>query len=96
MYYEEAVVREYGRKDGRNNKQLNLGVNSKYKKDDKVIIIKSDKIQTFKENLEPQTKQLKENPPINEKMIGQLMASMGRKPNSKQIKQIMSQMNRVK
>ena len=61
MYYEEAIVREYRRKDGRNNKQLNLGVNSKYKKDDEVIIIKSDKIQTFKENLEPQTKQLKEN-----------------------------------
>ena len=41
-------------------------------------------------------KYLEKNPPINEKMIGTLMASMGRKPNSKQIKQIMSQMNRVK
>ncbi len=41
-------------------------------------------------------KYLEKNPPINEKMIGALMASMGRKPNSKQIKQIMSQMNRVK
>jgi uncharacterized protein YneF (UPF0154 family) len=41
-------------------------------------------------------KYLEKNPPINEKMIGALMASMGRKPNSKQIKQIMSQMNRAK
>ena len=41
-------------------------------------------------------KYLEKNPPINEKMIGVLMASMGRKPNSKQVKQIMSQMNRVK
>ena len=41
-------------------------------------------------------KYLEKNPPINEKMIGALMASMGRKPKSKQVKQIMSQMNRVK
>ena len=41
-------------------------------------------------------KYLEKNPPNNEKMIGALMASMGRKPNSKQVKQIMSQMNRVK
>ncbi len=39
---------------------------------------------------------LKKNPPINEKMIENLMSSMGRKPNSKQIKQVMSQMNRMK
>ncbi len=39
---------------------------------------------------------LKKNPPINEKMIETLMSSMGRKPNSKQIKQVMSQMNRMK
>lgn len=38
----------------------------------------------------------KKNPPINEKMIETLMSSMGRKPNSKQIKQVMSQMNRMK
>lgn len=40
-------------------------------------------------------KYMKENPPINEKMIEVLMSSMGRKPNSKQIKQVMAQMNRV-
>lgn len=38
----------------------------------------------------------KKNPPINEKMIETLMSSMGRKPNSKQIKQVMQQMNRMK
>jgi len=58
MYYEEAVVKEYSRKDGRNNKQINLGVNSKFKKKDDVIIISSDKIETFKQNLEPKTKEL--------------------------------------
>ena len=41
-------------------------------------------------------KYLEKNPPINEKMIGQLMASMGRKPNSKQVKQVMQQMNRYR
>lgn len=38
----------------------------------------------------------KKNPPINEKMIETLMTSMGRKPNSKQVKQVMAQMNRMK
>ena len=42
------------------------------------------------------TKQLKENPPINEKMIEAMMSSMGRKPSQKQVKQVMAQMNRVK
>ena len=58
MYFEEAVVKEYPRKDGKPNKQLNLGVNSKYKKKDKVIILSSENIQTFKEKLEPKTKEL--------------------------------------
>ena len=44
---------------------------------------------------EKRLKYMKENPPINEKMIEVLMSSMGRKPNSKQIKQVMAQMNRV-
>ncbi len=38
----------------------------------------------------------KKNPPLNEKMIETLMSGMGRKPSSKQVKQIMAQMNRVK
>ena len=41
-------------------------------------------------------KYFKKNPPINEKMIETLMTSMVRKPNSKQVKQVMQQMNRVK
>ena len=39
---------------------------------------------------------LKKNPPINEQMITALMTSMGRKPNSKQVKQVMQQMNKYK
>ena len=41
-------------------------------------------------------KYLQKNPPINEQMITALMTSMGRKPNSKQVKQVMQQMNRYK
>ena len=37
----------------------------------------------------------KKNPPINEQMITALMTSMGRKPNSKQVKQVMAQMKRM-
>ncbi len=37
---------------------------------------------------------LKKNPPINEDMIKALMLQMGRKPNQKQINQIMKQMNK--
>ena len=40
-------------------------------------------------------KYMKENPPINEKMIEVLMSGMGRKPSQKQIKQMMAQMNRL-
>ena len=40
------------------------------------------------------TKQLKENPPINEEMIVALMSQMGRKPNKKQINQMMNNMKK--
>ena len=39
-------------------------------------------------------KYLKKNPPINEEMIKALMMQMGRKPNQKQINQIMKQMEK--
>ena len=39
-------------------------------------------------------KHLKENPPINEQMIRVMMAQMGRKPSEKQVRQMMSQMNK--
>lgn len=42
------------------------------------------------------TKQLEENPPINEKMIEAMMSSMGRKPSQKQVRQIMNQMNKYR
>lgn len=38
-------------------------------------------------------KELKENPPINEKMIRAMFMQMGRKPSEAQIKQIMRTMN---
>ena len=34
------------------------------------------------------TKQLEENPPVNENMIRAMMSSMGRKPSEKQVKQV--------
>ena len=37
-------------------------------------------------------KQLKENPPINEKMIRAMYSQMGRKPSESQIRQIMKSM----
>ena len=42
------------------------------------------------------TKQLEENPPINEKMIEAMMSSMGRKPSQKQVRQVMQQMNKFR
>ena len=42
------------------------------------------------------TRQLEENPPINEKMIEVMMSSMGRKPSQKQVRQVMQQMNKFR
>ena len=42
------------------------------------------------------TKQLKENPPINEEMIKTLMRGMGRNPSQKQVNQLMQQMSKYK
>jgi uncharacterized protein len=41
-------------------------------------------------------KQIKNNPPINEKMIRAMFLSMGRKPSEAQIKQVISSMNQFK
>ena len=38
-------------------------------------------------------KQLRENPPVNEKMIRSMFMSMGRKASEAQIKQVMRSMN---
>ena len=37
---------------------------------------------------------LKKNPPINEKMIREMMIQMGRTPSEKQVRQIMANMNK--
>ena len=39
-------------------------------------------------------KQLKDNPPINDKMIEAMMSGMGRKPSQKQLNQIKKQMTK--
>ena len=39
------------------------------------------------------TKQIKKNPPINEKMIRAMFLSMGRKPSEAQIRQVMASVN---
>ena len=39
-------------------------------------------------------KQLKENPPVNEKMIKEMMAGMGRTPSQKQVNQMMKSMQK--
>ena len=41
-------------------------------------------------------KELRENPPINEKMIRAMLLQMGRKPSEAQIKQIMKSVNQYK
>lgn len=41
-------------------------------------------------------KELRENPPINEKMIRVMFLQMGRKPSEAQIKQIMKSVNQSK
>ncbi|MCI7332533.1 MAG: YneF family protein [Bacilli bacterium] len=40
------------------------------------------------------SKQLKENPPVNEEMIKTLMRGMGRNPSQKQVNQLMKQMQK--
>ena len=41
-------------------------------------------------------KQLRENPPVNEKMIRAMFLQMGRKPSEAQIKQVMRSMKNAK
>ena len=41
-------------------------------------------------------KYLKKNPPVNEKMIREMMRQMGRTPSEKQVRQIMASMNQAK
>lgn len=41
-------------------------------------------------------KQLRDNPPVNEKMIRAMFRSMGRTPSEKQVREIMRSMNQEK
>lgn len=41
-------------------------------------------------------KQIKENPPVNEKMIRAMFMQMGRKPSEAQIRAVMNSMNQYK
>jgi uncharacterized protein YneF (UPF0154 family) len=39
---------------------------------------------------------LKKNPPVNERMIREMMRQMGRTPSEKQVRQVLNSMNQVK
>lgn len=39
---------------------------------------------------------LKKNPPVNERMIREMMRQMGRTPSEKQVRQVMNSMNQAK
>lgn len=39
---------------------------------------------------------LKKNPPVNERMIREMMKQMGRTPSEKQVRQVMNSMNQAK
>lgn len=41
-------------------------------------------------------KYLEKNPPVNEKMIREMMRQMGRTPSEKQVRQILASMNQYK
>lgn len=41
-YYEVATVKKYKRKNNKDSTQINLGVNSKFKKNTKVVVISED------------------------------------------------------
>ena len=42
------------------------------------------------------TKYLEKNPPVNEKMIREMMRQMGRTPSENQVRQILASMNQAK
>lgn len=53
MYFERAEVKEYKRKNSsKNYKQIHLGVNSEFKKNDEIIIITSDEFEDVSSKLE--------------------------------------------
>ena len=49
-YYEEATVKKYKRKNNKDSTQINLGVNSKFKKNEKVIVIRESDFNKLNKN----------------------------------------------
>lgn len=49
-YYEVATVKKYKRKNNKDSTQINLGVNSKFAKDTKVIVISEDDFKKLTSN----------------------------------------------
>lgn len=49
-YYEVATVKKYKRKNNKDSTQINLGVNSKFAKDTKVIVISEDDFNSLTSN----------------------------------------------
>ena len=47
IYYEENTVKKYKRKNNKDSTQINLGVNSKFKKDERVIITSRKNLNTL-------------------------------------------------
>ena len=55
MYYEEAQVKTYYRKSGKNKKpynQINLGVTSEFENEDNIVVLRADTFQEIKKQLE--------------------------------------------
>lgn len=75
-YYEVATVKKYKRKNNKDSTQINLGVNSKFAKDTKVIVIGEDDFNRLtsndnvdlKKELEDMKEKLKETNSQNDKI----------------------------
>ena len=67
-YYEEAIVKKYKRKNNKDSTQINLGVNSKFKKNTKVAIITKNSFDEINKGIDDFKKgflnELKENSQI--------------------------------
>ena len=68
-YYEEAIVKKYKRKNNKDSTQINLGVNSKFKKDTKVVITSRKNFEGLNKNIEAFKKGFMTELEENSKMI---------------------------
>ena len=60
----------------------------------KILLTNDDGVHA--EGLLELTKYLEKNPPVNEKMVREMMRQMGRTPSEKQVRQVMASMNAAK